>query len=209
VDPTPPTAGASSNDVLRHLATSSGSDRTAAFLFALSGAGLLVLTAGLRQWLSDISPAPRWWGTAMMAGAILAGGMLVMVSALWFTLASHDFGVFTGSVAAAPSTAVATTLSDAINYGFVFAGFGLLVLIGSATAIMLATYGPLQQLGWVGFAATLLQVPYLLTAFYTSGPMQAGGVITIIGFLGTGLWVTLVSITLLWFARLAAAAARA
>ena len=44
VDPTPPAAGASSNDVLRHLATSSGSDRTAAFLFALSGAGLLVLT---------------------------------------------------------------------------------------------------------------------------------------------------------------------
>ena len=210
VDPTPPTAGASSNDVLRHIATKSGSDRTAAFLFALSGAGLLVLTAGLRQWLSDISPAPRWWGTAMMAGAILTGGMLVMVSALWFTLASHDFsGGFTGYVAADQPSAVATTLSDAINYGFVFAGFGLLVLIGSATAIMLATYGPLQQLGWVGFAVTLLQVPYLLTSFYTSGPMQAGGVITIIGFLGTGLWVTLVSITLLWFARLAAAAARA
>jgi hypothetical protein len=197
VDPTPPGAGASASDVLNHGSSFSSADRTAAFLFALSGSGLLVLISGLRQWLRDISTAPRWWGTAMLAGGIVTSTMLATTSVLWFTLASH----------APLSAEMATFLSDAVNYGFVFAGFGTLVLMGSATAILLTMFGPLVYLGRFGFVATLLQVPYLLTAFFTSGPMQAGSVVSIICFSATGVWVALVSITLLMFARLAAAAA--
>ena len=197
VDPVPPGAGTAGTAVIDHASGFAAADRTAAFFFALSGAGLLVLVAGLRQWLADISTAPRWWGTAMLAGAILAAAMLASTSVLWFTLASN----------AELDAGVASVLGDAANYGFVFTGFGVIVLLGSASAIMMSMYGPLVYLGRFGFVVTLLQVPYLLTAFFTSGPMQAGSVVTIIGFLATGVWVSAVSITLLMFARLMAAAA--
>jgi hypothetical protein len=198
LDPVPPGAGASSATVLSHALQYSGNDRAAGFLFGLSGAGLVVVISGLRHWFLDISAAPRWLGTAMLSGAILAGAMLVSASALFFTLGAHPL----------MAADTASVLNDLVNYGFVFAGFGVLVTIVSATSIMLATYGPLQLLGRFGVGVIVLQIPYLLTAFFTSGPLQAGGIVSIIGFGAAGLWVFMVSVTLLWFARLAAAASR-
>src|SRR5207249_11334237 len=69
VDPVPPGAGTAGAAAIKHASDFSAADRPAAFFFGLSGAGLLVLVAGLRQWLADISTAPRWWGTAMLSGA--------------------------------------------------------------------------------------------------------------------------------------------
>jgi hypothetical protein len=198
LDPLPPGAGTPGAQVVSHALQYSGADRAAGFMFALSGAGLVVLVAGLRQWFLDISPAPKWVGTAMLAGAILAAAMLTYVAVLFFTLGSHtQINADTASV-----------INDELNYAIAFSGFGVLVLLVCATAIMLSTYGPLQLLGRFSAVIAALQVPFILTAFFTSGPLQAGSIVSIICFGAGGLWVLLVSVTLLWFARLAAAASR-
>jgi len=198
LDPVPPGAGTSGSQVVSHAVQYSGADRVAGFMFALSGAGLVVLVAGLRHWFLDISPAPKWVGTAMLAGAILAAAMLNYVSVLFFTLGSHT----------QINSDTASVVNDELNYALVFSAFGLLVLLVNASAIMLSTYGPLQLLGRFSAVIAVLQIPFLLTAFFTSGPLQAGSVVSIICFGAAGLWVFLVSVTLLWFARLAAAASR-
>lgn len=198
LDPLPPTAGSSAGAVLGHLATTSANDRAAAFLFALSGAGLVAFVSGVRAWFETISSAPRWWGTAMFGGSILAAASLVVTSALFFLLSSH-----------APANGeVAAYLNDAINYGFVFAGFGVLVTVGFLAALMVMTGGPLALLGRIGVAVTMVQVLFLATAFFASGPLVAGGVATIIGFSFTGIYVTLTAVAVLWFAHLMAAASR-
>jgi hypothetical protein len=198
LDPLPPTAGASAATVLDHTVTSSGNDRAAAFLFALSAAGLVVFIAGVRAWFETISSTPRWWGSAMFGGSILTAASLVVTSGFFFLLSSH-----------APANGdVAAYLNDGINYGFIFAGFGVLVTVGFLAALMVTTGGPLSLLGRIGVAVTMVQVLFLATVFFTSGPLVAGGIATIVGFAATGLFVTLTAIAVLWFARLMAAAAR-
>jgi len=198
LDPTPPTAGAPASAVLAHIATTGAADRAAAFLFALSAAGLVAFIAGVRAWFENISSAPRWWGTAMFGGSILAGASLVVTSALFFLLSSH-----------APANGeVAAYLNDAINYGFVFAGFGVLVTVGFLAASMVTTGGPLALMGRIGVAVTMVQPLFLASTFFASGPLVAGGVATIIGFGFTGIFILLTAISVLLFARLMSAAAR-
>ena len=196
VDPLPPGAGSTAAQYASHAVQFSAADRAAGFLFALSATGLVVLIAGLRQWLLDISPAPRWWGTAMLAGAILAAMMLLIGAVGFFATGAHP----------PANNDTAAFLGDELNYTFIFAGFGALVLLVFASASLLVMFGPLQLLGRVGVVIAALQVPYLLTAFFTSGPLQAGSIISIIGFGAAGVFVLLLSVTLLVFARLMAAA---
>jgi len=195
VDPTPPVAGAPASQVLAH-ASASAADRTAAFMFALSGALLIPFAAGVRAWFADISNAPRWWGSVLLAAAIATGTLLIAASTLFFTLASHPV----------QNSELATLLSDLINYAFIFVGFGSLLVVFALTALMLATGGPLALLGRIGVPVTLLQVVFLVTALFTSGPLVAGGVVTIVCFSAAGLFVTLTAIAMLWFARLMALA---
>ena len=198
LDPTPPTAGASGAAVLAHTASSSGVDRAAAFLFGLAAAGLVVFIAGVRHWFVTISLAPSWWGTSLLAGAVLAGSTLVVGSALLFTLVSVP----------PASLDLARFLNDAINDLFIFAGFGMLVTVGSLTALALATGGPLKMLGQLGVVVTVLQVPYLVTAFFSSGALVAGGAVSIVGFSAVGIFILVTAASMLVFARMMDAAAK-
>ncbi len=198
VDPTPPVAGSSAQQAIAHVAAYATQDRLAAFVFALSAAGLVAFVAGLRAWFADISSAPAWWRTVLLCGGIVTATMLIVASTLFFTVASHPLA----------NPELVTLITDWANYAFIFAGFGVLVMVGSLTAIMLATGGPLTLLGRLGIAVTLLQAPYLATAFFSSGPFVAGGWISIIGFGAVAMMVTLTAVAVLWFARLMAAASR-
>jgi len=198
VDPTPPPAGASASTVLDHAVRYATNDRVAAFVFALGAAASLAFVAGLRQWL-DMFGAERWLTTSMLTGAVTSASVIIATSVVWFTLASD----------AAIVATVATTLSDVVNYGFVFAGFGILLLVACASACMLSIGGPFLYLGRFGAVVSALLVAYVLTAFFTSGPFGAGQAVTIIGFSVAALWILFASLSMLWFARLAAAAARA
>src|SRR5205807_6018463 len=111
LDPTPPTAGSSATAVLAHEAFAA-QDRAAAMMFALSGALLIPFAAGLRSWFGDISSAPRWWGTVLLAAGVATGTLLIGASALFFTVASHPIS----------DPELATLVTDGVNYAFVFAG---------------------------------------------------------------------------------------
>jgi hypothetical protein len=196
LDPFPPTAGASATTVLNHAAGSSGVDRTAAFLLALSATALVAFIAGVRTWLETISSAPRWWGAAMFGGAILTAASLLVNAGLFFLLASH----------APPNAEIAVYLSDGVNYGLVFAGFGVILTVGFLAALMVTTGGPMALLGRIGVAVAMLQVLFLATAFFSGGPLVAGGGVTILGFGFAALFITLTAVSVLWFARLMRAA---
>jgi hypothetical protein len=199
LDPTPPGAGASGTDVLAHAAQYQNSDRAAAFLFGLSGAVLIVFLSGLRQHLSQTDQRSSWAPTAMIAGGVIAAVMLISTSALFFTLASQGTSIAPG---------LGVVLSDAVNYGFVFAGFGVIVFVPSAASLMLHRQGAWRWLGRLGFVVSVLQIPYLDTAFFTSGVMRAGGVVTILGFAVVGVWIVAVSVVLLTSRASVATAAR-
>ena len=198
VDPQPPTAGASATVLLEHQAASGTIDRAAAFLLGISAAALVAFVAGVRAWFESISSAPRWWGSAMFGGAVLTASSLLVFSALFFTTVSH----------APPSAPVLVYLNDAANYGFVFAGFGSLITIGFLAALMLATGGPLGLLGRLGALVVPLLLLFLATAFFSNGPLVAGGFATIAGFAATGIFLALTALSMLWFARLMQAAAK-
>src|SRR5437879_7431119 len=187
LDPTPPVAGARGAEVLSHGVAFSGADRAAAFLFAASGALLIAFLSGLRELLRSASPGPSWVGTAMLAGGIEVGTLLASTSVLFFTVASRtDEGV-----------AQARLLSDLSNYGFVFVGFGVMLMVVAAIPLMIRARGALRVLGELGIVVALLLIPYLVTAFFTSGAFVAAGVVTIISFSAAGAWVGLTSLALL------------
>jgi hypothetical protein len=198
LDPFPPTAGASPTAVLNHVATSAVPDRAAAFLLGLSAALLVAFIAGVRAWLDTISTAPRWWGAAMFGGAVLTAAALTATSFLFFLLSAHT----------PPNGEVTVYLSDGINYGVVFTGFGVILTVGFLAALMLATGGPLALLGRLGAVTAALQLPFLATVFFTGGPLVAGGGVTILGFAAAAFFVGLTAVAVLWFARLMRAAAR-
>lgn len=198
LDPTPPTAGASGAAVLAHATSSSGADRAVGFCFGLAAAALVAFIAGVREWFETISLAPRWWRTALLGGAVLAGSALLVGSGLLFTIASSP----------PASLDLARFLNDTANYMFIFAGFGVLVTVVSLTALALATGGLLKMLGQLGIVVSLLQIPYLATAFFSSGALVAGGAVTIIGFAAAGIFILATAVSVLIFARMMIAAAR-
>jgi hypothetical protein len=199
LDPTPPGAGASGSEVLAHVAQYQNSDRAAAFLFGLSAALLITFLSGLRAHMSEADERSSWAPTAMIAGGVVAAVMLISTSAFFFTLASQGTSIAPG---------LAAVLSDAINYGFVFTGFGVIVFVPSAATLMLHRQGAWRWLGRLGFVVAVLQIPYLDTAFFTSGAMRAGGIVTIVGFAAVGVWIVAVSAVLLVSRASVATAAR-
>ena len=93
--------------------------------------------------------------------------------------------------------AIALTLSDIINYGYIFTGFGSVAFVAAASVAMIRTGEVSRILGQLGLIVAVIQVAYLLTAFFNSGLMVGGGIITIAGFALLGLWLLAVSIAMI------------
>ena len=187
-DPTPPVAGAAPASVVSHIHRFATSDRLAGFFFAAAGALLVAFAAGLAHALRHASAGAKWLGTALLAGGIQGGTMITATSVLFFTL---------GARAATLDATSASVLSDLANYGFAFAGFGVLVFVAAAAALMLRARGALRVLGELGVAVCVLLIVYVICAFITSGPFTAGGVVSIVCFGAAGLWVAFIALALL------------
>ena len=187
-DPTPPVAGSDTVTVLRHALQFSVSDRIAGFFFAASGALFVAFAAALQHVLRDASQREAFVGTIMLAGGIATGTLQVLDAVLFFTL---------GARAAALDGQTAATLADLATYGFVFEGFMVLVFVVAASALMLRSRGVLRVLGECGAVVSLFLTLYLVTSFFTSGALAAGGVVSIISFGVAAVWVALIGLSLL------------
>ena len=186
-DPTPPVAGAAGADVVRHALQFSAADRLAGFTFAAGGVLLGAFAAALRPALRA-TLRDEWVATAMLAGAVAGGTLITATAVLFFAI---------GSRGATLDPQLAGLLSDVANYGFVFAGFGVLVFVACAVTLMLRARGAMRVLGELGIGACALLVLYLCTAFFSSGPVAAGAVVSIIAFAGATVWFALVALALL------------
>ena len=91
----------------------------------------------------------------------------------------------------------AQTLSDIVNYGYIFTGFGSVAFVAAASVVMIRTGEIARSLGQLGLLVTAIQVIYLFTAFFNDGLMVGGGLITIAGFTLLGLWLLAVSIAMI------------
>lgn len=187
-DPTPPVAGADPAFILKHLHAFATADRLAGFFFGASGALFVAFAAGLAHALRRSSRGPEWLGTALLAGGIQGGTMITAASVLFFTI---------GARAANLSGPTASVLVDVTNYAFAFAGFGVLVFVAAATALMLRAQGALRILGELGVVVCVLLVVYVICAFVTSGPFTAGDIVSIICFGAATVWVAFTALALL------------
>jgi hypothetical protein len=93
--------------------------------------------------------------------------------------------------------ASAQILSDIVNYGYIFTGFGSVVFVAAASVVMIRTGEIARTLGQLGLLVAAIQVGYLFTAFFTDGLMVGGGPVTIAGFAVLGLWLLAVSIAMI------------
>lgn len=125
---------------------------------------------------------------ALLVGVAVTLAVDVAASFIWMALSDRGW---------TSADAIALTLSDIINYGYIFTGFGSVAFVAVASVAMIRTGEVSRMLGQLGLIVAVIQVAYLLTAFFNRGLMVGGGIITIAGFALLGLWLLAVSIAMI------------
>jgi hypothetical protein len=129
-----------------------------------------------------------WLYLAFLAGVAVTLAVDVCASLIWMALSGRGWTL---------GEATAQTLSDIANYGYIFTGFGSIAFVGTASVVMIRTGEIARNLGQLGIVVAVIQIVYLLTAFFIDGIMVGGGIITIVGFTVLGLWLLAVSIAMI------------
>jgi len=186
--PTPPTLGAAGSEILRYSTEHHGAMLLAAFLFGTTAPFLMTWAAALAARLRDAEGDGAWLYLVFLANGIIASAVSTAASFLWMALASRGWNA---------GEPMAQTLMDIVNYGYIFVGFGSVAFVPAASVVMIRTGEVSAVLGQIGLAVTVLQILYLLTAFFTDGLMAGGGLVTIVGFTTLGLWLLAVSVTMI------------
>ena len=186
--PTPPTLGASATEIVRYTTEHHNATLIAAFLFATTATLFTIWAGVLAARLRDAEREGAWLYLAFLAGVIVTLSVNVSASFIWMALSGRGWTA---------GDATAQTLSDIINYGYIFTGFGSVPFVGAASIVMIRTGEIARTLGQLGLLVAAIQVVYLFTAFFNDGLMVGGGVITIAGFTLLGLWLLAVSIAMI------------
>jgi hypothetical protein len=186
--PTPPTLGASAAEIARYYGEHHTATLIAAFLFG-TGAPLFAVWAGaLAARLRAAEGEAAWLYLTFITGTAVTLAVDVCAAFMFMALSGRGWSL---------GDAIAQALSDIANYGFIFAGFGSVVLVAAASVVMIRTTEISRILGQLGLVVAVAQVVYLFTAFFTDGVMVGGGVITVAGFILLGLWLLAVSVAMI------------
>jgi hypothetical protein len=188
VAPTPPTLGASAEEITRYYAEHHNGTLASAFLFATVAPLFAIWAGALAARLRGAEGEGAWLYFAFLAAVSVSLAVDVCASFVWMALSGRGW-TFGG--------ATAQTLSDIANYGFIFTGFGAVAFVATASVVMVRTGEIARTLGHLGVVVAAIQIIYLLTAFFTDGIMVGGGIITIAGFTVLGLWLLAVSIAMI------------
>jgi hypothetical protein len=156
----------------------------AAFLFAATVPLFIVWAGALAARLCDAEGEGAWLYLVFPAGVIITMAANVSASFIWIALSNRGWTA---------GEAIAQTLSDIANYGYIFTGFGSVAFVGAAAVVMIRTGEVARALGQLGLLVAAIQVVYLFTAFFTGGLMVGGGPVTIAGFILLLLWLLGVS----------------
>ena len=186
--PTPPTLGASATEIIGYYKEHHDGTLISAFLFAMTAPFFTMWAGVLAARLRDAEGAGAWMYLALLAGVAVTLAVDVAASFIWMALSGRGW---------TSGDAIALTLSDIINYGYIFTGFGSVAFVAAASVAMIRTGEVSRILGQLGLIVAVIQVAYLLTAFFNSGLMVGGGIITIAGFALLGLWLLAVSIAMI------------
>ena len=92
---------------------------------------------------------------------------------------------------------VIKALSDVVNIGGTLGFLPGLLLVGTASVLVLRTSALPRWVGVLGLVVAVVQFLGSLSLVVTSGLLAAGGLFTTLAFLGLLLWVLLVSIVLI------------
>ena len=190
--PTPPTLGASSAEIMHYSTEHHTAMLVAAFVFGATAPFLMVWAGALAARLRHAEGEDAWLYLIFLGSAAVAASVSTITSFVWMTASGRGWRA---------GEAIAQTLMDGVNYGYIFTGFGSVAFVAAASAVMIRTGYLARGLGQAGIVVALLQVLYLFTAFFTDGLMVGGGPVTIIGFIALGLWLLGVSIMMIVRAR--------
>ena len=188
IAPTPPTLGASAAEITRYYGEHHAATLIAAFLFATTAPLFAVWAGPLAARLRAAEGEAAWLYLTFVTGTAVTLAVDVCASFMFMALSGRGWSL---------GDATAQILSDIANYGFIFTGFGSVVLVAAASVVMARTAEISRILGQLGLLVAAAQIVYLFTAFFTDGVMVGGGLITIAGFTLLGLWLLAVSIAMM------------
>jgi hypothetical protein len=186
--PTPPTLGASASEITKYLSEHHSAALVSGFLFATAAVPFTLWAGALAAKLREAEGEAAWLYLTFLSGVIVTLAVNVCASFVFMALSGRGWAL---------SDASAQTLSDIVNYAYIFTGFGSVVLVAAASTVMIRNGVIARSLGQLGLIVAVIQVIYLITAFFSHGIMVGGGPITIAGFTILGLWLLAVSIVMI------------
>lgn len=190
--PTPPTLGAPSAEILHYATEHHTAMLAAAFIFGATTPFLTVWAGALAARLRHAEGEDAWLYLVFLGSAVVTAAVSTVTSFAWMTLSGRGWRA---------GEAIALTLMDGVNYGYIFTGFGSVAFVAAASVVMIRAGYLARALGQAGIVVAVLQAVYLFTAFFTDGLMVGGGLVTIVGFVALGLWLLGVSIMMIVRAR--------
>ena len=180
IAPPPPVAGAPAADVVAYFTGHHAGLEIESVSLSVGIVLLILFAATLHARIGDHASL-----TALAAAVAIAACVLVEVAAFQALVYRPD-----------PDPARATLLNDLQNFGFEVTTFPtLLFLAGSSYAILSSLSLP-RVLGWAAALAATVQVITWVSFFAPTGPLAAGGMLSVIAFAALLAWTLACSITM-------------
>jgi hypothetical protein len=183
---TPPSPADSVDKIATYLVDHRGSVLLSDFLIAIASAVLLWWLGSLRSYLRSGEG-----GDGRLSAAAFLGGGVGVALALAGAGAQAGLALHIGQLTHGDVVRVAF---DTYNGLFTVGGAGLAVLIAAASCSGARSGALPPGAYWSGSVIAGLQIASLAALFAKSGFFAAGGAMTVIAFVGGGLWIILVSV---------------
>ena len=125
--------------------------------------------------------------------------LVIVTNATALAAAMTVFVLFQTAAVVAPTAQVSTAkaFSDASNTAFAFSFLPLGAVAGSASWGFLGTGTMPRWLGWSGLVVALLQLVGSLGTVLITGPLAAGGPVTLVSFSALLAWLLVIAILLI------------
>jgi hypothetical protein len=186
--PLPPSLASSASDIVSYYSAHQGGFLWGNYLGAVAILPAFLLVVYLAIAIRDAEPD----GAHVWLLIILTNASALTVAMVLFALLQAAAVVAPGSP---PQTAKA--ISDSANMVF---GFSFLPT-GAATAALawgfLTAPGLSRRIGWTGIGVAALQLIASFGTLTVSGPLAAGGIVTVVALLAFVAWLLWISVTLL------------
>ena len=186
--PPPPTLTSSAAEIVTYYADHQGGFLLGNYLGALALVPAFVVLVYLAVTIRDAEAGRgSLWVLAITTSATALGVTIVLFALLQAAAVVAPAGP--------PSTAKAVSDVANVTFGFFFVPMG--AAVGAIAWGFLATRTMPVWIGWSGIVVALLQLVGSLGTVVITGPLAAGGIVTLVAFSALIAWFLVISVILL------------